>query len=182
MMLSAYLEKKSKRYCNLLEIESVDGKLKQADADNLKNFLIARQKQNRLISKDLEIVNYSKVRFTLSDVMEKLKPTESPIEEILVEALIADGWGEHIKTQLKIGKYRVDIAVPKAKLIIECDGREYHHTHEYQIERDQKRDKYLARKGWRVKHYDGRMIMRCQKECLVDIRRAIKPFINRGKK
>jgi len=103
----------------------------------------------------------------------KIDVVESPIEQVLYYALIDAGLKDDIKTQYHIGKYRVDFAIPKANLVIEADGQEYHYEIREQMERDQKRDMYLARKGWRVIHMDGKMIMRKKDECVNKIIKLI---------
>lgn len=83
--------------------------------------------------------------------------TESPIEDTLRRELRARQI--EFETQKKIGKYRVDFFFPQANLIVEADGGEYHSTPE-QIERDQKRQAILMKRGCLVLRFTGREIYR----------------------
>lgn len=47
--------------------------------------------------------------------------TESPIERRLYDALKFRG--ECVKTQVRCGKYRIDIALPAYNIAVECDGK-----------------------------------------------------------
>lgn len=78
--------------------------------------------------------------------------TESPIEELLVNELCRLGFCP--TTQLKIGRYRVDIAFPEKMIVVECDGKEWHSSDE-QIEYDRQRDAYLKSLGWKVIRVTG---------------------------
>lgn len=67
----------------------------------------------------------------------------------------------YIWPQRQIGKYRVDFVVGRAAgraLIVECDGREFHHATRAQIERDRARDSELSAAGWKVFRYPGTQI------------------------
>jgi len=107
------------------------------------------------------------VNKAISDIKIKVK-TESPIEDILKIALF-----ERIPTrifpQYGVGYYRIDLAIPQHRIAIECDGMQYHST-PAQIEHDQKKNKYLAWKGWHVLRFTGHQIhnnlMSCVKEVM----------------
>lgn len=77
-----------------------------------------------------------------------------------------------IYPQKKIGNYRVDIFVEyfvtyypfdengeykalEGRLIIECDGHEFHEKTKEQAKRDKKRDRFLQKKGYTIFHYTG---------------------------
>jgi hypothetical protein len=53
--------------------------------------------------------------------------------------------------QFPIGNYWVDFASPYFKLIIECDGKEYHKDKE----KDKQRDSYFKSIGWKVFRVNG---------------------------
>lgn len=75
--------------------------------------------------------------------------TESPIEKILVEAVVRaldndPGAGLSIQTQVPVGKYRLDIAMlsgPDLVLAVECDGHNFHDRTKEQAARDRRRDR-----------------------------------------
>lgn len=74
---------------------------------------------------------------------------ESPIEEKMTGAL--QRFGVKIEFQKEIGPYRADIYVPSDKIVVECDGIEYHQDKE----RDKKRDKYMRENGYKVLRFWG---------------------------
>lgn len=78
-----------------------------------------------------------------------------------------------VEEQYKIGTKRVDFAYPEQKLAVECDGYKWHKQDKEQIEKDIERDKYLAKKGWRVLHFSGVQIRRNIEGCIKEIKRAL---------
>lgn len=74
---------------------------------------------------------------------------ESPIEEKVYNAL--KRYGVYLIPQHKIGKYRVDFALPNRRIAIECDGKEWHKDKT----KDTLRDTYLFEKGWIVYRFEG---------------------------
>lgn len=86
--------------------------------------------------------------------------------------------GIHIWPQTQIGKYRVDFLLigrhfpppnfdrPKeARIVIECDGHDFHERTKEQAERDKKRDRELIARGYTVLRFTGREIWRDPREC-----------------
>ena len=64
----------------------------------------------------------------------------------------------YLRPQHQIGAHRVDFLIGRAgkqPIIVECDGREFHHSTRSQIERDRARDADLLAKGFRVIRYPG---------------------------
>lgn len=80
--------------------------------------------------------------------------TQSPIEEKLVGAL--QRFSVFPATQFKIGRCTVDICLPDDKIVIECDGAAYHTDKE----KDQRRDDFITKQGYRVLRYTGSEITR----------------------
>lgn len=78
-----------------------------------------------------------------------------------------------VEEQYKVGTKRVDFAYPEQKLAVECDGYKWHKQDKEQIEKDIERDKYLAKKGWRVLHFSGVQIRRNIKGCINEIKEAL---------
>jgi len=77
--------------------------------------------------------------------------SESPIEERFW--IVAQHKIKGLKQQYSIvhGFFiRVDFAIPDVKLIIECDGYEYHNRTHKMRKRDYFRDKILKFYGWKV--------------------------------
>lgn len=113
-----------------------------------------------------------------------VEQTESPIEalmffELLVQRSSGDFTCNHdhqiaVTPQAKIDKYRVDFLLececPSKKLVIECDGHEFHERTKQQAARDKKRDRDLANLGYQVRHYTGSEIYRDPKIAVWDVR------------
>ncbi|WAH35013.1 endonuclease domain-containing protein [Alicyclobacillus dauci] len=91
--------------------------------------------------------------------------TDSPIEGIVYLQLQEMKWGSprtgpynlKFRTQVEIGNYRVDYLVEfmDLKIVIECDGHEFHEKTKKQVERDKRRDRYLTKAGYKVLRYSG---------------------------
>ena len=83
----------------------------------------------------------------------RLNPTRS--EEHLWRAIRAGQLGVMFRRQVPIGRYIVDFLAPQAALIVEVDGG-------YHVERrraDERRDRWLARAGYRVLRLDAVVVM-----------------------
>ncbi len=178
MIRETYFEQKAIEYCRVNDIRLLDGKVSQKYVQQIQMFLKAQEKLDRNITAEKE----EKDRLIISGdtILKALgQPSvfESPIEEFMWNGLRNNELSKYVEIQYEIGKYRVDLAFPIAKLIVECDGREYHFTEKSQIERDQKRDKYLSRKGWRIIHIEGVAIRRNIVACVDQILNALKPFV-----
>lgn len=113
---------------------------------------------------------------------------ESPIEQILCMSLASLGYlcrrgqfkpemvakmlaakeaGAWLFAQQEIGKYRADfllVAVARPNLVnrivVEADGREFHHGNAEAMARDAERDAYLRQEGYRVARLTGSEIVR----------------------
>jgi very-short-patch-repair endonuclease len=84
---------------------------------------------------------------------------ESPIEEILYDALFKAGLTE-MRLQFPVGPYRADLALPSVKVAIEADGAAYHNA-----KKDAVRDTYFKRQGWAVIRFTGSQIVRNSDDC-----------------
>ena len=67
-------------------------------------------------------------------------------EQVLFGAIRGGRLGVCVKRQIVIGRFIADFAVPSRKLVIEVDGP----CHARQRSADARRDRVLARLGWRV--------------------------------
>lgn len=74
--------------------------------------------------------------------------TRSESEEILLAALRAAGVSEQL-TNAWVGRYEVDFLWPHERLIVESDSWRWHGD-KAAVERDKRRDAYLAALGYRV--------------------------------
>lgn len=67
----------------------------------------------------------------------------------------------YIWPQCQIGRHRVDFVIGRktaGRVIVECDGRDFHHVTRDQIERDRARDADLQAAGWKVMRFPGTQI------------------------
>lgn len=77
--------------------------------------------------------------------------TDSPLERMLYYELRYSYKGQ-IVPQHPLGPYRIDFALPKYKLALECDGYQYHSSEKAQLH-DRNRDAYMKRAGWKVMRF-----------------------------
>ena len=81
------------------------------------------------------------------------KKIESPVEQIFLNELLK--YDIKYELQYKVGKYRLDFALPEYKIGIEIDGSDYHNSNVQQT-RDRLRDEYLeVVEGWKIKRIDA---------------------------
>ncbi|GEM_PF-3135822 len=90
---------------------------------------------------------------------------DSPLEQMFYELAFLD---LHIYPQHKVGKYRIDFAIPDKKIAIELDGHEYHKT-KYQRTNDAQRDRWLFGEGWQVLRFTGTEIYKNLDGCIDEI-------------
>lgn len=107
-------------------------------------------------------VKHEKNKVYIKTDTEKEK-CESPIEHRLYNALRHNGY--YPSTQVRVGKYRLDLAFEHQKLAIECDGRAYHSS-PLQKAHDRRKDAYLKSQGWKVLRFSGSRIHRDMKGIL----------------
>lgn len=70
-------------------------------------------------------------------------------------------------------RYRADVAIPKARLIVECDGWEHHGKFKADFMRDRKRDRDLLLAGWKVLRFTAGEIRRSPRMVIEAVRAAI---------
>ena len=178
MIMDEYAEKMALQYCKNSGILVVNGRVPEDKVAEIKNYIrgCLQASRNKTRAQEAD----QKMKITGIDIAKALGVKlnyESPLEEFMALGLRRNDLLRHFKAQFQIGKYRVDLACEAAFLVVECDGHEYHFTEKSQIERDQKRDKYLSRKGWRILHFEGIAIRRNMDFCIEKVKEAIKPFV-----
>mgnify|MGYP006416516529 FL=1 len=101
---------------------------------------------------------------TTSIFKEHMK-NESPIESKLLGVL--QKFGLAPVSQKQIGPYRTDIYLEMEglKIVIECDGKEYHQDKS----KDDERDKYLLDRGFIVLRFTGSEICKSPQNCAISI-------------
>jgi very-short-patch-repair endonuclease len=80
---------------------------------------------------------------------------QSSIERKVFDGLV--GRGIVPVTQLKIGRYSIDLALPKYGIAVECDGLIWHSSPEA-VAKDKRRDAFLASKGWKTLRFTDKEI------------------------
>jgi very-short-patch-repair endonuclease len=121
----------------------------------------------------------------------------SPIEQMLLASLIWIGYGYEggpvevwdstmpfgkpqsdvvIAPQYQIEQHRVDfgifingVAKEEIRIVVECDGHDFHEKTKEQAARDKSRDRDLQIAGWKVLRYTGSEIWRDQEACAINV-------------
>lgn len=117
-------------------------------------------------------ITYNSISNSL-DVDINYTPIESITKKLLEENNIS------YKAQVKLGRHYVDFLIERGdkKLIIECDGREYHNPN-----RDFERDKELNKFGTRILRLTGSEIFNSPSICLEKIEQSINVQVARNNK
>lgn len=80
-------------------------------------------------------------------------------DEAIAEVAARGGTPIVVAGQVNVGKYRVDLLLGRngcsKKVVVECDGHDFHHVHQWQAERDAARDADLATRGLIVERLSG---------------------------
>lgn len=81
--------------------------------------------------------------------------------------------GYHVVPQYRCGYYRIDLALPRYRVAIECDGHAFHSS-PAQKKRDARRSAYLRRNGWRsVLRFSGSQINKDVSACVNRIEKKL---------
>jgi len=154
------------------------------DKKIIKDIIGYEFKKRNIETREKEEKNRLNITFDILTFYEDLGYKQTPIEKYMENALLNEKLFPD--EQYKIGTKIVDFAFSKDKLVIECDGYKWHKQDKEQIEKDIERDKYLAKRGWRVLHFSGVQIRRNTEGCIKEIKealfikgeRCIKPVLN----
>lgn len=173
MIMSDYMKIEVEEYCKSMEIPMIRGKVRHTHIKEVEIFIHDKMKSDRIKTRKIEQGDKAKLSNIINIMVGGFNKCESPIEEFMFQAIKNAKLALDCEPQFQIGTKRVDFAFPKSMLVVECDGKEYHFTDEGQIERDQQRDKYLSRKGWRVLHFEGLVIRRKIELCIEKIKKNL---------
>lgn len=77
------------------------------------------------------------------------------IERKLYKALTKHGY--YVRTKFPCGKYRIDLALPRYKIAIECNGKEFQSIQAQKLH-DHRKHSYLKQNGWKVLRFRGTQI------------------------
>lgn len=141
-------------------------------------------------------------RARLEDWNENIRGlVESPIEELFLAAVYASNfdWGDnpthiyagaydekcqrfegtHLWPQVRIGPYRVDFLLEyvaprtRRRVIVECDGHNFHEKTKEQAASDKARDRFLVARGFHVLRFTGSEITRDPFACWSEARNVL---------
>jgi len=92
---------------------------------------------------------------------------DSPVEKQFwdVAQLLALPELNGLIPQFEVGRYRLDFAIPSAKIGIEVDGLAFHNGQESFIA-DRRRQRHLESEGWRVIRFAAKEVMDDPTECV----------------
>ena len=168
------IEQEVKAYCRANGIPE-EGVVTRDQAHQLEHFLDKIRRRERIKTRLKEESTKSQIGMCLRSLVNHMAGSiiHSPIEEFLWEELKRVGLTDKAETQYPIGPYKIDIAYPYKRLAVECDGQEYHKDQRWQLDRDQKRDRYLARKGWLTLRLSGKLIRNNINHCVDLIREKL---------
>jgi very-short-patch-repair endonuclease len=91
------------------------------------------------------------------------------VEAALWRELGGSTLGVAFRRQVVVGEFIADFMAPSVKLIVEVDGR----CHAARVRRDARRDKRLARLGFRVLRLPHEVVLRNMPAALAVIREAV---------
>lgn len=103
---------------------------------------------------------------------------ESPIElaffcAFKIMDLLVHHNAHRIETQASVGDFRVDFLIGHhggpASVVVECDGRDFHHASWDQIERDRDRDKRIEALGLKVFRFPGTQLCSEPTGCVLTV-------------
>jgi very-short-patch-repair endonuclease len=141
--------------------------------------------------KDLETVKHEFVEFMedrtrrILDHCKKMTPIESIVFMTLID--LADCFGRYdlnFRPQVSIGKYTVDFLIEYSplessesckKIIIECDGHDFHEKTKEQAAHDKKRDRHFIKLGYIVLRYTGSEIYKDRFKVWSDVEELLLP-------
>lgn len=175
MILPDHLKSEIEKYCVIKGIQLIGGRIPEQYVREIQDFINFQMRKSRQTTKRIEEENSVKIAPVIQNIMGGV--LESPIEHYFYMELERNSLAEFCRPQFEIGKYRTDFAFPIARLAVECDGQDYHYATQEQIERDQKRDKYFALKGWRIIRFEGVAIRRNINLCMQTIKDILNPYI-----
>lgn len=133
---------------------------------------------------------------SLTDFTNAINACESPIEAKFVSALFEHCEFDQIVVrtgssavhfgclkdrlefcpQFVIGPYRCDFAFKMThpngtltRIIVECDGHDFHERTKEQAQRDKSRDRYLQASGWKVLRFTGSELHQDAEKCVDEV-------------
>lgn len=100
--------------------------------------------------------------------IEKLNRANSYIEVNFLMAYLRSKCEYEIEPQVDIDGYKADFVIESDKIIVECDGYDYHKTKE-QMQSDYERERYFVKCGYTVVRFTGSEINRDPDKCVNEL-------------
>ena len=123
-----------------------------------------------------------------TDAYRVFAPGKSDEAPVVIVGEQTNGWME-IHPQWKVGRYRVDFLISRwsgwlypdispgpielARVVVECDGHEFHERTKEQAKRDRSRDRALQNQGLMVLRFTGAELHANTGACLMEVWRAL---------
>ena len=98
----------------------------------------------------------------------QMRSAPTPAEARLFQAISAKKLGVVFRRQVVLGRFIADLVAPAARLIVEVDGA--HHAR--RTAADARRDRALARMGYRVLHLPAELVEKQLGEALARVQAA----------
>ena len=111
----------------------------------------------------------SKAKQLLQHRAQLMRACPSTPEQALWVAIRSGQLGTPFRRQYPIGGFVADFAAPQAKLVVEVDGR----GHEHRRAADARRDRKLARLGYRVLRLEAQLVLKQLPVALARVREAL---------
>lgn len=150
-------------------LDQVDGELMWMIND--------RETGDSEIEKLLFLAIQFRIQYGFSEFEQLLKPSDAEKEKSLLRDSY-DPWTTFfVRAQAKIGGYRVDFLAHSLdhrrsgnerswrRLVIECDGHQFHERTKEQAARDRSRDRWLTANGYDVFRFTGSELWRDPMAC-----------------
>lgn len=132
---------------------------------------------------------FTKRNRSLESTISHVASTMTPIEKITLVVLyeLQLHFGLHhfnMRWQERIGKYTADFIVvyhpihdlvPQKKIVIECDGHDFHEKTKQQAAKDKERDRFFAKEGYTVLRYTGSEIFNDRYKVYTDVEEILIP-------
>lgn len=131
--------------------------------------LLLENEALKLESAGSKIFNFREMVYDGLDYISSQKHDLTPIEKVMyailerISSLAEYGYGGGFeitfKPQVKIEQYTVDFLVgadfSDDKIVIECDGHDFHEKTKEQAKHDKERDRFLTAHGFKILRYTG---------------------------
>lgn len=146
-------------------VNEINSSLIHKDYEHVLKLLAVEQINNLLEQVNSSITSPSLINEFNNEVL------YTPIEKIFKDKLIENNIA--FEPQVKLGRFYVDFLVEfnNRKVIVECDGREYHDP-----ARDFERDKELKKEGYKIYRFSGSEIYNNCDDCLNKILNGYKDY------